>query len=185
MEGEDPPTSPAEPIVRWPVRALPSTAGCRAIRSAFPATAYRRAASGESGAVLAALLAARPDLRDHAEQLARAQLTDVDPDAVAAEVVDVYLDQSVLDIGGGRAGRQRHRGYVHEADAQWELLEEALEPFLAEIDRLGGLGMHEAATNLARGTLARLDEDQASAGPAIVPCRIDRGVTGTRQRGGR
>ena len=111
----------------------------------------------ECGRVLAARLADHPELRDHADELARAQLSDVDPGAVAAEVVEVYLGQSFFEIGN-RAGRQPGRGYVHEVEAQWELLEEALEPFVADIARLARAGLPAAATRQATGIIAGLEE---------------------------
>lgn len=62
-----------------------------------------------------------------------------------------------MDIGG-RAGRQPGRGYVHETEAQWELLTEGLEPFERDIERLARLGFREAAAALAHGVLAGLQE---------------------------
>lgn len=120
-------------------------------------------APSEHGRVLAALLAARPELRDHVDELARRELSSVDSDAVATEVAEVYLGQSFQEIGD-RAGRQPGRGYVHEVEAQWELLEETLEPFVADIDRLARAGMPGAATRQALGAIAGLEELRECAG---------------------
>lgn len=70
-----------------------------------PSTILEHLSGDERGAVLRALLAAHPDLRGEAEQLASALLADVDRQSVAAEVVETYLGQSYLDIGS-QAGRQ-------------------------------------------------------------------------------
>jgi len=112
---------------------------------------------GERSSVLQALLAIHPDLRDVAERLAIDLLTDVDRDAVMTEVVDTYLDQSYLDIAD-RVGRQPGRGYVHETDAQSELLNEALDPFEQDLVRLARLGFATAAQEVALGVLAGLHE---------------------------
>lgn len=114
-------------------------------------------ATDERGVVLDALLAVHPDLRDEAERLAIDLLTDVDGDAVRAEVIETYLDQSYLDIAD-RVGRQPGRGYVHETDAQWELLNEALDPFEHQLVRLARLGFATDAQEVAVGVLAGLHE---------------------------
>lgn len=116
----------------------------------------------ERATVLGALLDAHPDLRDEADRLALALLADVDREVVADDVVATYLGQSYLDIGS-RVGRQPHRGYVHEADAQWELLEEALASFTQQIVRLARLGMADAAYEQAVGVVAGLDRLRAVA----------------------
>ena len=117
----------------------------------------------EQGRVLAALLDTHPQLRPSADQLAYAELCDVNPDAVAAEVVDIYLDQPFFEISN-RVGRQPGRGYVDETEAQWELLEETLAPFVAEIARLARAGLHEVATRQALGIIAGLEMLRGSAG---------------------
>lgn len=91
-----------------------------------------------------------------------AVLADVDPEAVADDVVAIYLGQSYLDIGS-RVGRQPHGGYVDETEAQWELLEEALAPFMRQFVRLAGLGMADAAHEQAAGVVAGLDRLRAVA----------------------
>lgn len=126
-----------------------------------PTTRITDLTDAERTVVLRHLLEAHPELREEAEQLAAAAADDVDREDVAAMVVEVYLDQSFMEIGD-RCGRQPGRGYVHEADAQWELLEEALEPFLGEVDRLVGIDHPAAARTQAIGVLdglARLREE--------------------------
>ena len=117
----------------------------------------------EQGRVLAALLDTHPQLRPSADQLAYAELCDVDPEVVAAEVVEGFLAQPFFEIGN-RAGRRPGRGYVDEVEAQWELLEESLAPFVAEIDRLARAGLQTVARRQALGIIAGLEELRGSAG---------------------
>lgn len=121
-----------------------------------PAGTLQHLSGDERGTVLSWLLAAHPSLRDEADRLAAALLTDIDREEVASSVIETYLGQSYLDIGS-RAGRQPHRGFVHETEAQWELLEEAMDPFEHEIVRLARLGMADAAHEQAAGVVVGLD----------------------------
>lgn len=120
-----------------------------------PTGTLQHLSGDERATVLGALLDAHPDLRDEADRLAAALLADIDRQSVASSLAEAYLNQSYLDIGS-RAGRQLHGGYVHEVDAQWELLEEALEPFEHAIVRLARLGMTDAAHEQAAGILMGL-----------------------------
>lgn len=55
-----------------------------------------------------------------------------------------------------RAGRVRGRGYVHETDAAWELVEEAIEPFRSDLERRAVRMASYAAASVAIGTIAGL-----------------------------
>lgn len=59
----------------------------------------------------------------------------------------------------------RGRGYVHETDAAWELLEETLEPFLTDIRLRADLGFVDAATTLIAGTVTGL---HGAAGGSLI-----------------
>jgi hypothetical protein len=65
------------------------------------------------------------------------------------------LEELPLDALAMRSGRIRGRGYVHETDAAWELLEESIEPFLADLRRRAILGL-DAAADVAAGIVAGL-----------------------------
>lgn len=99
--------------------------------------------------MLHTLLERHPELVAEAEEIARATVTDVDADFVAADV-----EQAVLDLDNDeldtRAGRKSW-GYVEPTEAAWELLEEALEPFLGEVKRHIELGFEAAATAACAG----------------------------------
>jgi hypothetical protein len=79
------------------------------------------------------LLAARPELREQAEAMARDRLVDED-----------------------RAGDHPGRGYVDPGEAAYEIFDEALQPFLDDLTRRGELDMTAAAVELAVGILCGL-----------------------------
>jgi len=61
-----------------------------------------------------------------------------------------------LEDLAARAGRVPGRGYVHETDAAWELIEEVLAPFLADLERRITLDFLDAASTVAVGIVAGL-----------------------------
>lgn len=101
------------------------------------------------------MLARRPELAAEAEELATEVLAAVSIDAVASDV-EAALQGIPLDALASRAGRVRGRGYVHEVDAAWELIEEAIEPFRSDLRRRASLGSAEAASSMAAGIVAGL-----------------------------
>jgi hypothetical protein len=109
----------------------------------------------EYGEVLSALLVAHPELEGEAERIARERLSSISPAEVAADV-ESALAIIPLDDLAARAGRVRGRGYVHETDAAWELVEETMEPFRADLERRATLGLTDAATDVLVGIVAGL-----------------------------
>lgn len=109
----------------------------------------------ERSEVLVRLLIAHPELNDEAERIATDLLMAVTVEQVAFEVESAMTWIS-LDALAARAGRVRGRGYVHETEAAWELVEEAIEPFRSDLDRRAALGLLDAAANLAVGIVAGL-----------------------------
>lgn len=107
----------------------------------------------ERGLVLDALLVAHPELSDEAEALASGLLSSPSADQVAFEV-ELALTGIPLEDLAARAGRVPGRGYVHETDAAWELIEEVLAPFLADLERRITLDFLEAAATVAVGIVA-------------------------------
>jgi len=103
----------------------------------------------EGAGVLRSLLERHPELVAEAEEIARARVTDVDPDAVAEDVEGVVLDLDLDDLNS-RAGRHSW-GYVEPSEAAWELLAEAVDPFLEEMKRHIELGFEAAATATCAG----------------------------------
>lgn len=93
----------------------------------------------ETQVVLDRLLAAHSELSSEAEEIAKAMLENVSPELIADEVENALTSVDLEDLGG-RAGRHEW-GYVEPNEAAGELLEEALEPFLADLKRHIELGL--------------------------------------------
>lgn len=108
----------------------------------------------EGGDVLRSLLERHPELIAEAEEIARVTVTDVDADAVAEDVAHAVLDLDIEDLDT-RAGRHSW-GYVEPTEAAWELLEEAIDPFLAEMKRHIELGFEAAAKATCAGIVLGL-----------------------------
>jgi len=124
-------------------------------------------AGAERATVLAQLLAAHPDLRPEAEQLALAVLGTATIEGIAGEVAWALGAIELEDLAA-RSGRVRGRGYVHENEAAWDLLTEALDPFLADLRRRAALGLHDAATVLATGIVAGLYQSRVVEDGTVV-----------------
>lgn len=101
------------------------------------------------------LAAERPDLIADAERLAAELLSSASSDAVADDV-EAALVGIPLGALGARAGRVRGGGYVDEADAAWELVDEAITTFRSDLERRASLGLVEAAAMLAAGVVSGL-----------------------------
>lgn len=108
----------------------------------------------ERATVLELLLSSSPRLAADAERIARDLLEEASAEAVAEEV-EWELRSLSADELGGRAGRRRF-GYVDPTEAAWEILGEAIEPHSEQVKRLVDLGMTDAATAMALGTVAGL-----------------------------
>jgi hypothetical protein len=121
----------------------------------------------EHRSVLMDLLDCHPELQREAEKYAMEILTNVDVESVANEVIDVFLGMDHTLIGT-RSGRQPGRGYVHEVDAAWELLNEAFGPFVVEVGRRRRLGLDDAARRFVDGVLTGLEEVRQTAGETTV-----------------
>lgn len=114
----------------------------------------RRLTPHEAHAVLTRLLAAHPELVAEAEGIARTLISKVSFEGVADDV-EAELRLPGLDELNARAGPSRW-GYTSPDDAAWELLEEALQPFVDEMTRYAELGMEEQALEMCRGILVGL-----------------------------
>lgn len=111
--------------------------------------------AAEKAAVLEELLAARPDLRESADACAARFMKDASRSTIADDVATAlkYLDIDELNT---RAGYRPGFGYVHPVEAADEILDEALQPFLDDLQRRASLGMGSAATEVAAGILLGL-----------------------------
>ena len=108
----------------------------------------------EAMVVLERLIAAHPEFRTEAEQIARSVLGTVSFESVADDVEDA-VRQLDLDDLNGRAGRHSW-GYTEPGEAAWELLEEAVEPFVDEMKRHLDLGLEAEALQICLGVVLGL-----------------------------
>jgi hypothetical protein len=91
------------------------------------------------------------EIRKKIDATAREVLANIDVDGVAAQV---QMDLELLNVEEvwDRAGSTRE-GYVEPGDAAWELLEEALHPFMEELAKHKKLSMINEADLLSMGIL--------------------------------
>jgi len=120
-----------------------------------PTPTLDRLKADERGELLEELLAVHPELVADAERLALARMAAVDADDVA-EAIEWELREADISQLAYRSGRVRGRGYVHENEAASEILEELLQPELDDLTRRAGLGLHDAARQIAIGLLRGL-----------------------------
>jgi hypothetical protein len=112
-------------------------------------------------------LAAQPQLRAQVEAFAVERMAG-DDQAGTAQEVECALRYVGIDELSGRAGYRPGQGYVHECEAADEVLDEALEPFLTDLDRRARLGLTAAATRLAVGILAGLYRCRDGGGESLL-----------------
>jgi hypothetical protein len=113
-----------------------------------------RLKADEAQNVLRRLLAVHPDLGAEAEKFARSLLGDVTFEAIADQVEEA-VGAFDLDDLNGRAGRHEW-GYVEPTEAAWEILEEAVEPFLSDMKRQIDLGLESEALEICKGVVLGL-----------------------------
>ncbi len=108
----------------------------------------------EAQKVLHAVLKVHPELRREAEEIARSLVSDVSFEAIA-ENVEWDLESLDLDDLNSRAGKHRW-GYVGPTEAAWELLHEAIDPTIAEMQRQLDLGLERGALETCKGLVLGL-----------------------------
>jgi hypothetical protein len=123
-------------------------------RSPKPDSVLERLEADEARAVLHRLLTAHPDLRTEADQAARLLLSQVSFESVADDVEHALLSLD-LDHLGSRGGRHRG-GYTSPTEAAWELLQEAVDPFLSDMKRQMELGLEREALEICKGVVLGL-----------------------------
>ena len=109
----------------------------------------------EAKQLLATLLDAYPELLTEVADLAEAELGAVTAEDLAEEVAFALEGLSVEDIWE-RAGTQPGGSYLEPTDAAWEVVEEAVAPFIADLTRRVELGRRAEATALCQGVLLSL-----------------------------
>lgn len=116
--------------------------------------ALARLKGEETVTLLRTLLRKHPELAGEVEALAGSVIGDVSIEDTAQEVEDAvrWLD---LDDLNSRAGRHAD-GYVEPGEAAWELVEEAVMPFIEDITRRVEGGQREAAIATCAGVVRGL-----------------------------
>lgn len=118
------------------------------------ASAQQRLKAEEAGEVLRRLLSEHPDLEAEAEAIARSHLRKVGFDTIADQVEKAVCALDLDDLGG-RAG-PREWGYVEPSEAAWEILEEAVNPFIEDVKRRKALGLATEALEVCKGVVLGL-----------------------------
>lgn len=118
--------------------------------------------SAEAAGVLRRLLAAHPELASEAEQIAVSSLQGEGFESIAEEIEQSMLALDIDDLNA-RAGRHEW-GYVEPGEAAGEILEETIEPFIADIERRVALGLDDAALQLCQGVVLGLYRVKRSKG---------------------
>ncbi len=108
----------------------------------------------EAAEILRALLARHPELSAEATSLAEEMITRVPGHDVAGAVEESILALDI-DALGDRAG-EHSDGYTEPTEAAWELLQEAIDPFVDDLRRRISLGAETAAVETCRGIVVGL-----------------------------
>jgi hypothetical protein len=108
----------------------------------------------EAVTVVRLLLEKRPDLKKELEALTNSVIGDVSIEDIADAVEDEVRALDLDDLNS-RAGSHAY-GYVEPSEAAWELVEEAVMPFLDDIKRRAEAGQTDAALNTCAGVVLGL-----------------------------
>ena len=108
----------------------------------------------EAQEVLRSLLESHPELKKEADRIATSLIADTSFEAIAEEV-KWDLEEPDLEDLNSRAGRHRS-GYVDSTDAAYEILREALEPTIQEMQRQIELGLEREALETCKGLILGL-----------------------------
>ncbi len=108
----------------------------------------------ESAAFLRVLLERHPELRAEAEAVGKAAIAVVCADEIADEIEEAILGLDLDDLDA-RAGRHSW-GYVEPGEAAWEILQEAIDPFMQDMKRHVDLGFEAAAVATCEGIVMGL-----------------------------
>lgn len=135
-------------------------------RSSSPAQVLDALLPDEAAAVLERLLRAHPKFRAEAEAIAKSLLADISFEQIALEVQDA-LTGIDSDHVYGRAGRHEW-GHVEPGEAACELLEEAIKPFLNDMQRHVHFGMEGHALKIVQGILLGLYRIRGETGNAAL-----------------
>jgi len=117
-------------------------------------SALEKLQPGEAQEVLRSLLKAHPTLREEAEEIARSLISDVSFEGIAEEV-EWELESHDLDELNSRAGKTR-LAYVDPGDAANEILHEAIDPIIDQMQSRLELGLGREALETCKGLVLGL-----------------------------
>jgi hypothetical protein len=120
----------------------------------------------EAAQVLAGVVRMHPELAAEAEELAAGVIAPQPRDQIEASVSKLLRGLDIDDLAE-RAGVHRGR-YVQPWTAAAELIDEIVEPYLADVRRLAGLGRAADAHEVAAGVLAGLYACGDAAGHEVL-----------------
>jgi hypothetical protein len=121
----------------------------------------------EAKTVLLRLLDAEPQLRDKVEDLIREFLSEVDAEDVAANI-EFELDGLDLDDLNAATGNASGR-YVAPDEAAWNLIREAVEPFLDDLKRRRASGRRKEAVEICKGIVLGLYQAEKNDATSWAP----------------
>ena len=124
-------------------------------------SALERLRPEESARVLRMLIDRHAELRPELEDLARSIVSEINLDGFVDRVERALLDIDMEELGA-RGGRTIG-GYVEPAEAAWELLDEALQPFLNDLKRSIELGLEPQAVEQSKGIVLGLYQSDQKA----------------------
>lgn len=111
--------------------------------------ALDRLRTQERAGLLADLLDTHPELAGELEARALARIREVDADALARQLEERLRDLPLAELAA-RAGRQPG-AYVHETDAAYEIVAEALASYEDDLWRAAALDLREVAGTILLG----------------------------------
>lgn len=120
----------------------------------------------EAASVLTSLVARHPELRSEVEAIAREALNGDSFLEIADDVEAAVLQYGYDDLNGRAGGHSW--GYVEPTEAAWELLEEAVQPFIDDMTRYLSAGLEEPARRSCQGVLLGLYRARGGGGNDIL-----------------
>jgi hypothetical protein len=105
----------------------------------------------EALVVLKRLVESSPAIRKKAKEIAQTLLSDVDMDSVADEVLWALESLAVEDVWDN-SGSKRD-GYVDTTECAWHMFEDALEPFMQQMQKCQDLSLNDQAKSYCMGLL--------------------------------
>ncbi len=112
---------------------------------------FAKISADDAFAILSRLAKEDPKIATRIEQIAMDYLSDVDIEDIASQVY-LGLDSIEVEELWDRSGRTRN-GYVEPAEMAFQMFEEALEPFLDEMQKYQNLSMFAEAKGYCIGIL--------------------------------